>query len=75
LPPAPQIKPEPTQRPIRGDDPRATTAEGDGGPPPLPVANYDWKASLREHVRHGGSLRFLDPTLRRQLGFDQDDES
>ena len=71
-PPAPQTKPEPPQLPIRGDNPRATTPEDEGAPPST-GANYDWRAGLREHVLRGGSLRFLDPKLRAELGFDPEE--
>ena len=71
-PPAPQTKPEPPQPAIRGNNPRATTAEDEGAPPST-GANYDWRAALREHVTRGGSLRFLDPRLREELGFGEDE--
>jgi len=68
-----EIKPEPTKPPIRGEELRATTAEAEGGTPST-VANYDWRRLLREHVRDGGSLRFLDPRLKAELGFEEGEE-
>jgi hypothetical protein len=71
LPPAPRIKPEPPQPATRGDNLRATTHEDEGAEPST-GAGYDWRRALREHAARGGSLRFLDPKLRAELGFDDD---
>jgi len=72
--PQPQQQLDAPQRTTRGDDPRATTLEDEGAPPST-GANYDWRRGLREHVRRGGSLRFLDPVLRSQLGLDEDEDA
>ncbi len=66
-------EPETPQRTTRGEQPRATTTEAQADRPPA-LANYDWRRGLREHVSRGGSLRFLDPRLRAELGFDDDQD-
>jgi len=70
--PQPQAQLDAPRRTFRGDDPRVTILEDEGAPPST-GANYDWRRGLREHVERGGSLRFLDPRLRAELGFDEDE--
>jgi len=71
--PKPQAQLDAPRRTFRGDDPRVTILEDEGAPPST-GANYDWRRGLREHVKRGGSLRFLDPRLRAELGFDEEDD-